>query len=134
MSHEAMQSDSEIAEYWYTELIEGLRLIASSFEIQEKALPDFVHLPDEILNALPVDSFEFILEQGLISESQFSDIKTFDGSLDLIELPSDYEDMLKVMRSGQQFSESRVLALELLGKLGQKYKEPVLGAVYIKNS
>jgi hypothetical protein len=129
-----MNPDRESASYWYNELIEGLRLISSDFDIQEKSLPDFVHLPDEVLNAVTLDTLRLVVEFELVSKEQHSQIKLLDRALEKIELSSDYEEMIEQMKSGDDFKRLRKLALDVLNSLEQPYKEPRINATYIKGS
>lgn len=129
-----MKADIELAEYWYGELVDSLRLIGSEFPVQEIVLPDFVHLSDEVLNSFPIDSLRTIYDQGLISKEQLGQLLQFDVLLEEVELPSDYDEILEVMRSGKEFGNLRVKAKLLLEVLGQKYEEPKVNAVYIKGS
>jgi len=129
-----MKSDLEIAEFWYKELIEGLRSMASTFEVQKNSLPDFVHLPDEVMNALPVDSFESLRKQGLLSLEEHENVKSFDENLDQMEIPDEYEELLEEMRTGQQFQTLRIEAKCLLEALGHKYREPKVNAIYVQSS
>ena len=129
-----MKTDSELADYWYGELIDSLRLISSDFSVQEKVLPDFVHVPDEVLNSFPIDSLHTIYNEGLITEEQLAQLRELDTLLDEVELPSDYEEMLEEMKSGQAFEELRKNAKKILVALGQKYEEPQINAVYVKGS
>jgi len=129
-----MSTDREIANYWYNELVEGLRLIASEFDVQERALPDFVHLPDEVLNAVDLDTLSLVVELGLVTQEQLEKIKELDCALDNIVLPSDYEAMIEDMRAGDNFNSLRKIAHEVLDSLGQSYKEPTTSAVYVKGS
>lgn len=129
-----MKTDSELADYWYSELVDSLRLISSDFSVQERVLPDFVHVPDEVLNSFPIDSLHTIYNEGLITDEQLAQLREFDSLLDEVELPSDYEEMLEAMSSGQEFKELRAKARQLLQTLGQEYKEPQINAVYVKGS
>jgi len=129
-----MKTDREIAEYWYGELIDSLRLISSEFCIQEAVLPEFVHIPDEVLNSFPIDSLHTIFKEGLVSQVQLERLMEFDALLEMIQLPSDYDDMLEVMRSGAEFRSLRGKAIELLEYLGHKYEEPKVNAIYVKGS
>ena len=129
-----MSTDREIANYWYNELVEGLRLIASEFNVQERALPDFVHLPDEVLNAVDLDTLSLVVELGLVTQEQLEKIKELDCALENIELPSDYEAMIEDMKNGDSFNTLRKIAHEVLNSVGQAYKEPATSAVYVKGS
>ncbi len=54
----------------YSMLIDGLRLVASPFEVQCESLPEFAHVPDEVLNSVENTYIPQLLNYGLISESQ----------------------------------------------------------------
>jgi hypothetical protein len=127
-----MKTDREIAEYWYGELVDSLRLISSEFDVQEAGLPEFVHVPDEVLNSFPIDSLHTISNQGLVSNAQLEALMEFDSLLEEIDLPSDYDDMLEMMRSGSEFKSLREKAVKLLENLGCKYKKPNVNAIYVK--
>ncbi|KPZ66991.1 hypothetical protein AN944_04204 [Shewanella sp. P1-14-1] len=129
-----MKTDKKIAEYWYEELVDSLRLISSELEVQEAVLPEFVHIPDEVLNSFPIDSLHTISNQGLISDAQLKALVEFDSLLEEIDLPSDYDDMLEMMRSGSEFRCLREKAIRLLENLGHKYEKPNINAIYIKGS
>ncbi len=129
-----MSTERETANYWYKVLVEGLRLIASEFDVQERALPDFVHLPDEVLNAVDLDTLSLVVELGLVTQEQTEKIKELDCALENIELPSNYEAMIEDMKNGDSFNTLRKMAHEVLNSLGQTYKEPATSAVYVKGS
>lgn len=129
-----MKTDREFAEYWYGELVDSLRLIASEFEVQEAVLPGFVHIPDEVLNSFPIDSLHTIFNQGLVSNVQLEALVKFDSLLEEIDLPPGYDDMLEMMRSGSEFKSLREKAVKLLENLGHKYEEPKINATYVKGS
>jgi hypothetical protein len=129
-----MTTDRESAEYWYGELIEGLRLISSEFEVQERRLPEFVHLPDEVLNAVSLDTLGLVVSAGLLSKEQYSKVQVLDEALENIELPSDYEEMIEQMKSGDDFKALRLHARDLLTCLNQPYMEPNISAIYVKVS
>ena len=129
-----MNTDAEKAEYWRKELVESLRLIASPYEVQCSVLPDYVHLPDEILNALTPESFDALLRHNMITEVQLDELKKYDQCLECIQLPDDYEEMLIDMQFGDQFKQLRVDALGVLSMLGEEYKKPTVSAVYVRGS
>jgi hypothetical protein len=117
-----MSTDRETAEYRFSELVEGLRLISSNFDVQEKSLPDFVHLPDEVLNAVHLDTLGLVIEYGLVSKEQSEKVKELDAALEGIDLTADYEEMIEQMKSGADFENLRKIALNVLHSLGQQYK------------
>jgi hypothetical protein len=129
-----MNSDREIADFWYNELIEGLRLIASEFTVQENSLPDFVHLPDEVLNAVQLDTLGLVVKFKLISNEQLQKLKELDTALDEITLPSDYSEMIELMKNGDSFETLRGKALHVLQNLNCEYLEPKINATYVKGS
>ena len=127
-------SELDSAKYWYKELVEGLRLMASEYHVQKESLPTFVHLPDEVLNALVIESFPTMLEHRLINKHQFEVLTNFYNHLDEIELPEDYDEMLQSLKSGEQFQNIRVQALKMLESLGFNLEKPRISAVYVKGS
>lgn len=129
-----MKTDREIAEYWYGELVDSLRLISSEFDVQEAVLPEFVHIPDEVLNSFPVDALHTISNQGLVSNAQLEALVEFNSLLEEIDLPQDYDDMLEMMSSGSEFKSLREKAVKLLENLRHKYEEPKINATYVKGS
>jgi hypothetical protein len=123
-----------VDEFPYKELTEGLRLMASPYDVQVASLPDFAHVPDEILNAIPSDAWNYMAEVGLISAAVLEDLRSLDSYLDEIPLPEDYEGMLSQVRCGVEFEELRTKARELLLKLGEKCQAPDFGyVVWIKS-
>lgn len=114
----------KVDDFPYKELIEGLRLMASPYDVQVASLPDFSHVPDEILNAIPSDAWNHMAEVGLISAAVLDDLRSLNSYLDEISLPEDYEGMLSQVRCGVAFEELRAKARELLMKLGEKCQAP----------
>lgn len=127
-------SDLDSAKYWHKELIESLRLIASEYDVQKESLPDFIHLPDEILNAIVIESFPNMLEHKLISEEQFQELMKLHAFLDEMKLPDEYDELLESLRSGKQFQNLRIRASKILNSLGFELTNPAIGAVYVKGS
>ena len=111
-----------IANFRYRELIEGLRFIASPYAVQVNALPDFVDVTDEILNATPSDAWEGLVAKGLISADQLAALHRLDADLDTLAVSDDDVE-------GPAFDAVRERARELLDKLGKAYRPPDLGHV-----
>jgi hypothetical protein len=111
-----------IAKFRYRELIEGLRFIASPYAVQVAALPDFVDVPDEIVNATPSESWDALAAKGLLDADQLAALRRFDA--DLGALDASREDA-----EGPTFDAMRERARELLAKLGETYRAPDLGHV-----
>ena len=119
----------------YNQIIDGLRLAASPFDVQKDVLPDFVHLPDEVLNAVEYVLVPQLIEVGLITEDQARAVKEYDEFLDTLEPMEDYEGALKQMEDGSWFQELREKATALLQLLGEVYQRPTLdGVVYVKGA
>lgn len=111
-----------IANFRYRELIEGLRFIASPYTVQVTALPEFVDVADEILNATPSDAWEGLVAEGLIGADQLAALRRLDAELDaLAASDNDIE--------GPAFEAVRERARELLVKFGETYRAPDLGHV-----
>lgn len=111
-----------IAKFRYRELIEGLRFIASPYAVQVTAVPDFVDVVDEIVNATPSDSWERLAAKGLVTADQLVALRRLDADLDaLAASPHEVE--------GPMFEAVRERARALLVKLGETYQAPDLGHV-----
>jgi len=111
-----------IAKFRYRELIEGLRFIASPYAIQMAAVPDFVDVADEILNATPSDCWMGLAAKGFISAEQLAALRRLDTELDLAAASNNDPE-------GPSFDAVRERARELLLKLGEPYRPPDLGHV-----
>lgn len=119
----------------YRRLIDGLRLVASPYQVQCEVLPDFVHVPDEILNAVEYIYIPQLLRAGIISEEQAKAFKEFDDYLGTLEPEEDYEVVLRNVESGDWFNELRQRALALLKLLGEAYQRPTLeGISYMRGA
>ncbi len=108
----------------YKELVNGLRLIALPFDEQVAVLPDFVHVPDEILNAAPSDSWNFLLEEGAIDKIQFEILFKLDKQLDEIQGPEDYEELLEYFKNSAEVQRLRKSASSALEALGFSLEKP----------
>jgi hypothetical protein len=110
-----------IAKFRYRELIEGLRFIASPYAVQVAALPDFVDVPGETLNATPSETWAGLAAKGLLDADQLAALRRFDADLAALDVSHEVE--------GPAFEAVRERARELLVKLGEAYRLPDLGHV-----
>ena len=101
-------------------LVESLRLVASDIEDQIKALPSFVHLPDEI--ALTYDD-EFsqadqIHQAGLINDSIMEKLKALESLFDHM---SDNKELWthQALANSPEWAEPRRMARDILHDLDQ---------------
>lgn len=120
------QDDLEIANFRYAELIEGLKLIASPFDTQKNSLPDYVHIPDEILNAVPSDSWDYLYLHGFLTKEQLAKLWEFDELLNSINGPENYDDLLEFFRNDDEIHGMRKYAKNLLALLGKEWSTPDL--------
>lgn len=119
----------------YHRLIDSLRLVASPYEVQSAALPDFVHLPDEILLAVELSHAVRLHEAGMITLLQLEEFRTFERYLETLKLADDYAIELENMRSGGWYEALRNRARGLLTTLGETYVPPTLdGVTYVRES
>jgi len=119
----------------YRKLIDSIRLVASPYSVQCEVLPDFIHLPDEILNAVEYIYVPQLLKAGILTEKQSKALKEFDDYLGTLDPEDNYNKLLENMESGDWLKELRVRALQLLDLLGEKYERPNLdGISYIKGT
>lgn len=123
------------SKFLYERLIDGLRLAASSFKVQREVLPDFAHLPDEVLDAVDVAVVAQLAKAGVISDVQAQGFRDYDSFLNSCETSEDYEDALRLLESGEWFQELREKALALLDRLGKRYERPTLaGITYVEGA
>jgi hypothetical protein len=122
-------SKIETFERYLSKIIEGLQcqLLAADFESQVKALPDFVHVPDEVLNEYG-NSFllaKQVPEVELIDKSQYTMMQELDNALDDVPISESYEDALEAM-SSTEWEAIRIKASDVLRSLGVEKRTPDL--------
>lgn len=119
----------------YRAIVAGLRLVAAPFDVQRSTLPDFVHLPDEVLMAVDEAFLASMLQSPEITDAQRAALLAFNAAADAVQLDEDYERAVQQVRSGPQFEQLRRLALASLHELGEQYSAPRLdGVIYLQGA
>ena len=125
----------ETHRFLYLRLINGLRLAASPFEVQCEVLPDFVNLPDEVLNAVGFFAVPQLAKAGIISGIQAQRFRDYEAFLNTRAFVGDYDAAMKQLEEGPWFQELRERALALLDLLGERYERPTFeGVTYVKGT
>ena len=119
----------------YRQLVDGLRLVASPYETQVAVLPDFVNVPDEVLNAVDSAYFRQLREDGTLSQVGFEALRDFDEFADTWPECDDYDTALRALREGSWFQEFRIRAHTVLDVLGELYSKPMMhGVTYVQGA
>ena len=119
----------------YDFLVDGLKLQAASSAVQRQLVPDFVHLPDELLNAVHVGSFPQLFREGILSDSASLAIQRYEAFLDTYVASNDYESAVAEVESGNWFEALRAHARDVLLALGEDCSEPSLDhVVYVRGA
>jgi len=111
-------------------LIESVELLAADFDVQRKALPAFVLVPDEV--ALTFDGAMAVIDQigdaGLLTSKQIELLEKIDAILDKMS-GSGHESFWTpdAMEHDPTWKEVRTLARKTLHSLNQQVREPDLG-------
>lgn len=111
-------------------LIESVELLAADFDVQRKALPAFVPVPDEV--ALTFESAMATIDQigdaGLLTRKQIELLEKINGILDTMS-GSGHESFWTpdAMRHDPTWNDVRILARKILHSLNQQLREPALG-------
>ncbi len=113
----------------FNRLIEVLRLLAAPYEVQRAALPDFVHLPDEIANNLDnvLPFMDQLADAGLLNPEQVAEIQKIDSIFARKsdgDVPSFWT--LDAMRDSDEWAAIRTLARKVLHALHQPMRAPNL--------
>jgi uncharacterized protein Yka (UPF0111/DUF47 family) len=111
----------------YRATIEGLRLQAAAFPVQREALPDFVHLPDEILNAVDTAFVAQLIGNGEVSAESMAALRQHETDIDTCEPIEDYTEALAAVESGSWFEGLRAQARKALMALDEDCTPPNLG-------
>ena len=119
-----------------TFLVDSLRLAALPADRQIEALPDFVHVPDEV--ALVFDDAWALMPQleeaGLVSPEQRRAIEPLSDLYDEMSIAGDRESLwtIEAMRSDARWDRSRERAREALDRLGESQGQPTFeGVVWV---
>lgn len=121
----------------YRMLLDALRLVAAPFSVQVSVLPGFVHVPDEILEAVQFRLVSQLEQSHKLSREQasaFSALDAYMSSLDWKEeWNEDYELALEACRADPWWTELRSRAMEVLVLLGESWSRPTLdGVTYVR--
>lgn len=116
-------------DFVYARVVDGLRLAATDFQVQTEVLPGFVHLPDEIVNAVEPVYFDQLLVHGLISQRQLEALREFGQYLDTAEAYENYDEAVAALEDGKWFEELRARARATLRQLGEEVVRPTLEGV-----
>lgn len=115
------------AKNYYKILVQSLNLVASAYEVQNKVLPAFVNIPDEI--ALIYTEAYLIIpqikEENIISKSAINQMKKLDELFKKMsenKLIWNHESLM----NDNIWEKSRELALNILFELGESYEKPDL--------
>jgi hypothetical protein len=114
-------------------LIEAVELLAADFDMQHKALPAFVLVPDEV--ALTFDSAMAVIDQiadaDLLTHKQIALVNRINTILDTMsgnEHASFWTP--EAMKHDPTWNEIRLLARKTLHSLNQQLREPDLGWIH----
>jgi hypothetical protein len=111
----------------YNIVVESLRLVATSAEQQQAALPDFASLTDEVATTFG-DAFLLVsqLEQaGFVSEVASAALRRLDAFLGC--MPNENIADPESLKTHEFWARARVLASEALDALGEENRPPQLG-------
>lgn len=120
----------DIDQYLYDQLIDALRLAAAPVEVQQDVLPDFVHVPDEVLLAFEPSSIPQLESSGRLSSKLAKRLRDYDAYLETYTASESYEDQMRDLADGGWFAKLRLLARELLSELNEGYQAPKLEGVH----
>jgi hypothetical protein len=114
-------------------LIESVELLAADFDVQRKALPTFVLVPDEI--ALTFDSAMAVIDEirdaGLLTNTQVELLNRINTILDSMS-GTGHESFWtpEVMQHDPAWNKVRSLARKALHSLDQQIRKPDLGWIH----
>jgi|GEM_PF-3058810 len=124
--------DERFLNWKYNKIVQGVQLLAADYDTQIEVLPDFVHVPDEVVLEFG-ESFhlaESLLADGLIDQIQYNELYELDQAIDKTfdELPkdSDYPEMLEQLQYHTAWEELRVKARETLTVMNVEQQKPDL--------
>jgi hypothetical protein len=132
----AIMSDIEDCNRYLSKIIESIQLLAADYDTQVKSLPDFVHVPDEVLLEYG-DSFllaKQVLVAGLIDASQYVRMQELCDAIDDIAVPAQYDEALAAMKSHPSWQVLRSKAADVLRALGIEKRPPDLSHITYVNT
>lgn len=119
-------------EAYYQMLIQAVQVVSANATTQMDVLPNWVHIPDEIVNIynesyILVDQ---LIEAGLVSSYQVEALNNLHNHIHEMTLSRDTNLWtLEALKSHPKWDEMRVLAKNALKKLGVEIDRPNLGWV-----
>ena len=123
-------------EWAFDQLVDALRLAALPADEHVAALPDFVHVADEIA-LLYEDAFLNIREAGVLTEDQVESLRALDQLFAEMTHASDRETIwtLAAMKGDERWARTRTLALAALAAIGAPPGRPHLdGTTWVEGS
>ena len=112
----------------YKSLVESLRLLASPYKEQERYLPEFVVVQDEVISLFG-DAFLItpqLIEQGLLSNGAIASIIR---CYNLMEMAIRNQESPHEFKTQESWKKVRELAGVTLEKMKEEFKEPDLSFV-----
>ncbi|HUM66542.1 MAG TPA: hypothetical protein PLV32_11875 [Chitinophagaceae bacterium] len=116
--------------FQYKSLVEGLKLLASSYEDQKSYLPDFVNLKDEVI-AIFGDAFLLmpqLIEQDFLSKNAIASILRCFNWMELTTRNEDISD-LESFKNHESWQKVRELAMEALEDMNEEKGKPDLSHI-----
>lgn len=113
----------------YKLLIESLKLLASTYEVQCKSLPDFAVVRDEVIGDFE-DVFLLmpqLIENDYISKNAIASIIRCYNIMEMIAInedKSDYESLIESFKNSKDWQKIRELAKEALINMNEKIEDP----------
>lgn len=112
---------------FFRRLIEALRLLSASYDVQKSSLPDFVHVPDEL--ALIFDDCFLLIQQFIetekINDDQITKLRAIDQTLHHMTKSRGVW-TLEGLETMPEWQEVRYLARLALDSFSKTYKSPDL--------
>ena len=123
-------------EKFFEMLIDALYLLAADYQTQEKTLPDFVFLPDEVISIFSEAYLLFpqLIDAGMVNDSQINSLKIIS---DLIKEMGGKKEQniwsVEAMRNHPDWNRLRSFARSALAEFGKTLIPPHLGWIsYVK--
>lgn len=109
-------------EAFLSRMIETLKLLACGYEDQKASLPDYVHLPDELVISFSEAYllFEQVVDAGLVSQDQIEKVQAVEALFDTMQKNRAVDDpwTYEAVQSGENWRRVRALAQDALGAFG----------------
>lgn len=119
-------------------MIDAIRIIASDFEVQVKAFPDFVFVPDEVVSTFDETFllFDQVIDANLVDFAQIRAVNEINDYFEKMnnKKVEDNQWTLEAMQTSPDWQHLRLLAKNALALFGSSDNKPNLGWVtYVKN-